>query len=165
MRLQEELKTLGKPASQLTLEDLSELKTFRSVIQESIRLMPPIPAIGRRTLKPDVLGGYEIEAGVSVSFFPYVTHRDPRFWEEPLKFNPERFVNRKERKDDFTYFPFARGARACIGEELAMVESVLILANFVEGKTWTLEANFKPQPVHHLTLRSANGLSVRFRLE
>jgi cytochrome P450 len=165
VKLQDELKTLGKTASQLTLEDLSELKTFKSVIQESIRLMPPIPAIGRRAIKADVLGGYEIEADVSVSFFPYVTHRDPRFWDEPMKFNPERFTNRKDRKDDFTYFPFARGARACIGEELAMVESILILANFIDGKSWKLEDSFKPEPVHHLTLRSANGLSVRYRLE
>ncbi len=74
-------------------------------------------------------------------------------------------MDRKDRKDDFTYFPFARGARACIGEELAMVESILILAHFVEGKNWTMADNFKPQPVHHLTLRSANGLSVRFQLE
>ncbi|MBA2404447.1 MAG: cytochrome P450 [Bdellovibrionales bacterium] len=165
VKLQNELKDLGKSAAELSLSDMTVLKTFRSVIQEAIRLMPPIPAIGRKTIKSDILGGHEVGPNVSVSFFPIVTHRDPRFWEEPMTFKPERFMDRKDRKDDFTYFPFARGARACIGEELAMVESILILAHFVEGKNWTMADNFKPQPVHHLTLRSANGLSVRFQLE
>lgn len=165
IKLRDELSSLKKKASDLTLEDLGQLKNFRSVIQEALRLRPPIPAIGRKSLKADVLSGYEIEAGVSISFFPWVTHRDPRFWDEPLKFKPERFTDRKERKDDFIYFPFARGARACIGEDLAMVESVLILAYFIEGKNWKLADNFQPQPVHHLTLRSANGLMVRYVLD
>jgi cytochrome P450 len=159
--LKNELKALGSKASELTVQDIALLKVHRSVVLEAIRLMPPIPAISRMSLAPDSFRGYEIEAGISVTAIPYVTHRDARFWNDPLSFKPERFFDRKDRKDDFTFFPFARGARACIGEELAMVESILILANFIESRTWSLEENFKPEPVHHLTLKSANGLKVK----
>lgn len=164
-KLQEELNFLGKKASDLTMQDLPLMKVHRSVIQEALRLKPPIPAIARKSLKEDVFSGYKIEAGTAVTILPYVTHRDPRYWQNPEEFMPERFMERKDRKDDFTYFPFARGARACIGEELAMVESILILASFVENKKWEMESGFKPKPVHNLTLQSDNGLVVKFKLE
>lgn len=164
-RLHAEFKNLNKRAADLTHADLGQLKIFRHVIQEALRLKPPIPAIGRMTLDKDTFSGYEVDAGMSVSFFPYVTHRDPRFWDEPEKFNPERFANRPEKRDDFTYYPFARGARACIGEELAMVESVLIMAHFLENRSWKMAKNFQPKPVHHLTLRSENGLMVEYELD
>lgn len=162
-KIKTELKEFGKKASELTRADTLELKTFRAVIFESLRLMPPIPGISRMALEDDVMDGYEISSGTSVVCQPWVTHRDPRFWPQPELWNPARFLNRPERKDDFTFFPFARGARACIGEDLAMVEATLILAHLVEDFHWEVAPDFEPIPVHHLTLQSKNGMLLNLK--
>lgn len=161
-KLQDDLKSLNKKASELTVADVPLLKIFRLVVNESLRLMPSAPAIGRMNLEKEVFSGHEVEAGTSINFFPYVNQRDPRFWDEPLAFKPERFIDRPDRHDDFSYFPFARGSRACIGEGLAIIEITVILAHLIENKTWELKPGFKPIPVHQVSLRSANGLMVKF---
>lgn len=160
-KLFEELKVMGKEAKDLTLEDLANLKVFKAVIYESMRIRPAIPTISRMSLDKDVLGDYEIPAGVSVQILPYITHRDPRYWENPEAFRPERFFNRLDRRDDFVFMPFARGARSCIGEGLAMAETTLILAYMVEAFKWELKPGFEPVAVHTLTLRSENGVVVK----
>jgi cytochrome P450 len=133
---------------------------MKAVIDETLRLMPPVPAVARMTINSDNIGGFEIDPGVTVVCQPWVTHRDERWWKEPRMWNPERFIGRPERKDDFTFFPFARGPRACIGEELARTEAVLILTSLVERYEWKLSPGFVPNPVHHLTLQSKNGMKV-----
>jgi cytochrome P450 len=160
LKLREELATLGKKPSEMSLADLTNLRAFRVFLLESMRLRPAIPTISRKTIAKDQLGAYEIPSGVSVQIVPYVTHRDERFWPDSKKFQPERFVHRPDKRDDFTYLPFARGARSCIGEGLAMAEATLILAYLIESFIWEIEPGFEPQLVHNLTLRSDNGLSV-----
>lgn len=133
---------------------------FQAVMNETLRLMPPVPAIARMAIKDDVIGGFEVPAGTTVVCQQWVTQRDARWWKEPLVWDPNRFINRTERKDDFTFFPFARGPRGCIGEELARAETVLIMAEMVGRYEWGLKPGFSPRPVHHLTLQSKNGMKI-----
>lgn len=159
-KLLAELASTGKKVNQLSLSEINQLKTFKCVLQESLRLKPSIPVISRMTLEADEIGGHKINPGISVQAIPYVTHRDPRFWTDAEVFLPDRFLNRPDRRDDFTYFPFARGGRSCIGEGLAMIEATLILASFVEEFSWSIAEGFVAKPTHALTLKSSNGLRV-----
>jgi cytochrome P450 len=163
MKLREELKEYGKTPEELTKEDLTKLPLLDAVWKESLRLYPPIPILSRQTLEEDVIGGFKVPAGVSVQCCPYITHRDERFWNQPNTFMPERFVDRVISRDDCTYFPFAKGPRACIGEELANVEGLLILSYMTHYFDWGLKKGFKPQPHHHLTLRSENGMWLNLK--
>jgi cholesterol 24(S)-hydroxylase len=111
----------------------------------------------------DIIGGFEIDGGVTVVCQPWVTQRDSLWWKDPLVWNPERFIGRPERRDDFTFFPFARGPRSCIGEELARTETILIMSAFLERYDCSLAPGFVPDIVHHLTLQSKNGMKLRLR--
>lgn len=159
--LAKELGVLGKKARDLTRAELLSLRTFRSVIKEALRLMPPVPAMSRMAVEDDVIDGFIVPKGLSVVMQPWVTHRDPRFWKDALSFSPERFFEREERRDDCSFFPFAKGPRACIGEDLAMIEGTAILAQLVEAFSWRLSPGFMPVPVHNLTLRSENGMWLK----
>lgn len=161
--LREELLMTGRKASDLRRQDFLQMPKMKAVIDETLRLMPPVPAFARMSKAPDVIGGFEITAGVTVVCQPWVTQRDPKWWKDPLTWNPERFIGRVERRDDFTFFPFARGPRSCIGEELARTETVLIMASLLEKYDWDLAPGFVPRPVHHLTLQSKNGMKLIIR--
>src|SRR5690606_37917088 len=113
--------------------------------------------LSRMSLAPDILDGNHVPAGVSINALQWVTHRDARFWPDPLTFDPTRFIGKKPPTDG-SYFPFAMGPRACIGEALAMLEGELALKRLMEAFTFKLKEEFAPKLGHHLTLRSDNGM-------
>jgi cytochrome P450 len=162
-RILQELHTTGKPVRELGREELGGLTVLRSVVKESLRLMPPVPAFARTAIADDTVGGYHVPAGTTVVIQPWVTHRLERLWKDPLRFDPARFFERAERRDDCAFIPFARGARSCIGEDLAMVEASYILASLVEKFDWRLRDGFEPRPIHSLSLQSENGLLLELR--
>src|SRR6185312_9499530 len=98
----------------------------RASVQEAMRLYPPSYALGRRTTADTELGGYAVAAGALVLVVPWATHRDPRFWPEPERFDPSRFVGEHDRPP-FAYMPFGGGARACIGRHVAMLEATTMI--------------------------------------
>jgi cytochrome P450 len=162
-KLRDELLSSGKKAQELTKSDFSRLPKLRAVIDETLRLMPPVPAFARMSKGKDTIGGFDIDAGVTVVCQPWVTQRDPKWWKEPLVWNPERFIGRPEKRDDFTFIPFARGPRSCIGEDLARTETIIIMSAFLERYEWSLVPGFIPQIVHHLTLQSKNGMKLKLK--
>jgi cytochrome P450 len=98
-----------------------------------LRLYTPVPGLGRQTIAADEIGGYAIPADSTVFISPYVTHRHAEFWEEPDRFDPDRFTaERCSGRPRFAYFPFGGGPRLCIGNEFAMMEAQLILAMMTE---------------------------------
>jgi cytochrome P450 len=104
------------------------------VLRESLRLYPPAPAIVRAALEEDQLEGYRIPKN-TILFYPiWATHRDPRYWDEPEAFRPERFGKQAALEiEEFAYFPFARGgARSCVGERFAMLEGELVISRIIE---------------------------------
>ena len=116
-----------------TLEDLPQLRYTEMVFAESMRIYPPAWAMGRQSTAPLALGPYRFPAKTYFFFSQYVMQRDPEYFPEPLRFDPERFTpEAKAARPRFAYFPFGGGGRQCIGESFAWMEGVLILATIAQ---------------------------------
>src|SRR5262245_22135116 len=112
-----------------TAADYSALAYTRAVIQETMRLYPPIWMLVRVAAKPDVIDGKEIRPGDKVALFAYGAHHNPKFWDDPEAFVPERWLGEAAKKRiPYTYLPFGGGKRACIGGAMSQVENVLALS-------------------------------------
>jgi cytochrome P450 len=111
------------------LADLPALKYTASMIEETLRLYPPVWLFGRRAIADDVIGGFHIPAGGALFLCPYLAHRDPRFWDNPEGFDPERFSTESAAAPRFSHFPFALGPRMCIGAAFATMEMQIVVAN------------------------------------
>jgi cytochrome P450 len=112
-----------------TLADLPRLELTRRVIDETLRLYPPVAAISRETFAGDEIGGYAIPAKSGVMLSPFVTHRHPALWRDPDRFDPDRFTSEQcAARPRFAYFPFSGGPRLCIGNEFALMEATILLA-------------------------------------
>ncbi|MFD5329091.1 cytochrome P450 [Streptomyces sp. NPDC127092] len=119
--------------------DLDELPYLTRVLKEAMRLFPAAPAIGRRAVEAVEIGGHLIPAGADVIVSPWVTHRHPRYWDDPERFDPDRFLPEREAgRPRYAYFPFGGGPRACIGQHFSMLESVIALAMILQA--YELEA-------------------------
>ncbi|MFC7080583.1 cytochrome P450 [Halorussus caseinilyticus] len=116
-----------------TMADLNDLTYLEQVVQESMRLYPPVPGIVREPVEDDYVGDYRIPAGVTVSMSQYHVHRDPRWYDDPMAFRPERWTDGfRESIPRLAYFPFAAGPRRCIGDRFAMLEARLVLATILQ---------------------------------
>ncbi|MFJ3905545.1 cytochrome P450 [Streptomyces sp. NPDC090025] len=109
--------------------DLDALPYLTQVLKEAMRLYPAAPAIGRRAVEEAVVDGHRIPAGADVIVAPWVTHRHPRYWPDPERFDPDRFTPEAEAaRPRYAWYPFGGGPRACIGQHFSMLESVIALA-------------------------------------
>ncbi len=105
-----------------------QLPYAMNVVKETLRLYPTAPLLLRRAVKDDVIEGYKIPADSEVILSPFMTHRDPRYWDAPLKFDPDRFnAERIEKVPYFAYFPFGAGGHICPGKNFALLESLIAL--------------------------------------
>ncbi|MBA0050978.1 cytochrome P450 [Streptomyces sp. AJS327] len=112
-----------------TVEDVERLTFTQQVVDESLRLYPPIWIYPRDAVEADELGGYPVPAGSSVLLSPLVSHRNPRYWQDPETFDPHRFdPDVAADRPRMTYFPFGGGARMCIGNSMALLELRIALA-------------------------------------
>jgi cytochrome P450 len=115
------------------LADLPRLELTRRVIDETLRLYPPVAVISRESYAADEIGGYAIPAKSGAMLSPYVTHRHPAFWPDPEHFDPERFTPEQvAARPRFAYFPFSGGPRLCIGNEFALMEAQILLATIMQ---------------------------------
>jgi len=129
-----------------------------------MRLYPPAWGLGRKALRDVDLGGFTIPAGAFVVLSPYVTHRDPRFFPDPLRFDPGRFTpEARAARPKFTYFPFGGGARGCIGEPFAWMEGVLLLATLAERFSFRVASGQRVAPHALITLRPRYGMKMVLR--
>ena len=145
-----------------TLDDLDHLPYTRAVMAEAMRLYPPAWIIGRRCIKPLPLGPYTIPEGAVVLLSQWVTHRDPRWWPDPHRFLPDRWLDEPAQRPRprWTYFPFGGGPRQCIGEPMAWLEGLLILPTI--ARHWrfrrTTDTPVDLEPT--ITLRPRAGLPM-----
>jgi cytochrome P450 len=145
-----------------TYDDVPRLRYTENVMAESLRLYPPAWAMGRYARNDFSLGEYRLPAKSTVLISQFVTHRDPRFFPDPLRFDPDRFsAENKARRAKFTYLPFGAGARQCIGESFAWMEGVLILATLAQKWQLTLVPGHRVQPQPLITLRPKYGMKMR----
>ncbi|EJA8705775.1 cytochrome P450 [Campylobacter coli] len=141
---------------------ISHLKQFRyltHIFKESLRLYPPVGFFAREAKKDTQVRDKLIKKGSGVVIAPWLIHRHEEFWTNPHGFNPSRFEG--EYKKD-AYLPFGVGERICIGQGFAMQEAILILANILKKYKLELEEGFVPDVVGRLTIRSANGMRIKF---
>lgn len=144
-----------------TFDDYERLPWTTAVIQESMRLSPPLWALTRQAERDDVIDGFRIPAGTGVLLLPYLTHRDPAVWPNPEGFDPARFLPGGPPRPRHAYVPFGAGRRVCIASTFAMVEAVLMTAMIAQRFVLDLEPGVFVRPDAHVTLRPAGGLPMR----
>ena len=155
-RLEEEVDALdGRPPG---IADLPRLRITERVVKEAMRIFPPAYSFGREALADDEILGWRVAAGTTLFVFPWVLHRDPRFFPEPLRFDPDRWTDDFERSlPRCAYLPFGSGPRMCIGREFARMELALIVAAIAQR--YRLEWGAEPPvPTPSITLRPTGGL-------
>ncbi|MFG1792764.1 cytochrome P450 [Nocardia sp. NPDC049149] len=142
--------------------DLAELTYTKMVVDESLRLNPPIWVYPRAALADDEISGWHVPAGDCVFVSPYVTHRHPDFWLAPERFDPERFTEAaKKNRPKYTFFPFGGGQRKCVGESMALTQLHLTLAMLVSRFTIHPVAGGDVHLSTAVSLRPVGGIPLR----
>lgn len=138
------------------------LALTRAVIEEAMRLYPPVPSLSRTALADDTAGACFIPKGALVVISPYLLHRHETLWRAPEQFRPERFLpGARETISRYAYLPFGAGPRVCIGQQFAMVEAVIVLATLLRRLRFEHAGEEAPMPVQRITLRPSQGMPMR----
>jgi len=143
-----------------SLEDVPKLKFTRAVIEETLRLYPPVPFLLRQSIDSDEIEGQKIKPKSLVGVSPWLLHRNSEIWEDPDAFVPDRFL--QGPIDPFSYLPFARGARICAGAAFGLTEAILCLAVMGQKLSCKMATDKQVRPLCHLTLKPENGLPMHF---
>jgi cytochrome P450 len=142
-----------------TAADVPRLRYTEWVLRESMRLYPPAYSIGRGAVNDCEIAGYRVPRGTQIALVQWVVHRDPRWFDDPEAFRPERWDNDlAKRLPRCAYFPFGDGPRICIGNQFAMMEAVLILATIVSRFRLKLAPGFRLELLPSITLRPKRGV-------
>ena len=131
-----------------------------AVFSETLRLYPPALLMSRQSLVEDVVMGRTLPAGTRILVSPYLLHRHPRYWDQPTKFRPERFLPGGEGLNNVAYVPFGSGPRACIGAQLAGLEARVILAALLSQFSIQLAEDAPIAPKAAIALRPSTEVRV-----
>jgi cytochrome P450 len=143
-------------------DDIPKLRYTEMVLRESMRLYPPVWTMGRHVENDYSVGEYTIPAGSSILMSQYVMHHDPKYYEKPEEFNPDRWTDDfKTHLPRFSYFPFGGGMRGCIGEPFAWMEGVLIIATVAQEWSMRLVPSQRIKLDPAITLRSKYGMKMK----
>lgn len=149
----------GRPPA---LADLPRLPYTRAVIEETLRLYPPVPLLTREALVDEEVRGRKVPKGSLVMVVPWLLHRHRKWWDRPDHFVPERFLpGSREPISKFAYVPFSIGPRICAGLSFGLTESILSLATLAQSFKLRLEPGHVVAPVCRLTLRPGDALPMR----
>lgn len=144
-----------------TYEDLHRLTYTSMVIEEVMRLYPPVWILPRLAQADDEIGGYHVPAGADVVIVPYTMHRHPQLWPDPERFDPERFdPSRTSNRPNYAYIPFGAGPRFCVGNHLGMMEAVFVLSSVVRKLRLAKQPGYRVVPEPMLSLRVRGGLPM-----
>jgi cytochrome P450 len=140
--------------------DVAALPFVGAVVKETMRLYPPAWAIAREVRAPLSVGPFRLPVGAQVILSPWVVHRDPRWWADPLAFRPERFLG-ADPPHRFAWFPFGGGPRVCIGNHFALLEATLVLATVLRAREVRRVDEAAPELLPAVTLRPRRGIRLR----
>jgi cytochrome P450 len=159
-RLHEELRVVLAGRSP-EASDFGRLSYLRAVMSEALRLYPPAYITARTSVEPCRIGGYDFPAGSTILMSQWVMHRDPRFYDDPEAFRPERWLEGLEdRLPAGAYFPFGDGPRRCIGQGFALLEASLVIGTLAQRFKFRLVAGHPVVPEPLITLRPRNGIRM-----
>jgi cytochrome P450 len=145
-----------------SFSDVPALVRLGRVVDESLRLYPPAWLVTRKATDADDLLGYEVPRGATIVLSPYLLHRHEAYWPDPKRFDPERFVDgeRGAGRPAFSYLPFGGGPRKCIGDRLAKLEAVLVLATLLSRVRLDVAPHQRVEPAPFATVRPRDGLRM-----
>ena len=136
----------------------------RAVIEETMRLYPPVASLSREAMGPDDLCGRRIRKGALVIIAPYVLHRHKLLWNHPERFDPSRFLpGAREAIDRYAYLPFGAGPRICIGAAFSLQEATIVLATLMRRFEMAPVRGHRVEPVQRITLRPKGGMPLILR--
>ena len=145
-------------------EDMRRLTYTTAVVEEVIRLYPPVWILPRRAQQSDEVGGYHVPAGADVLICPYTMHRHPDFWTAPATFDPDRFDREvAAKRSKYAYIPFGAGPRYCVGNNLGMMEAVFVIAMIARDLRLTKVPGYEVVAEPMLSLRVRGGLPMTVR--
>lgn len=146
----------GDPA---TLPD--RLPYLRQILDETLRLYPPVPRFDRQAAATHRLGDQHVGKGDIVSIWPWLIHRHKKLWDDPDAFDPERFgPGTENQRHRFQYIPFGGGPRICVGARFAMTEALIILAHWLAARRFAPAGGHEVRPYGAVTLRPEGGLPI-----
>ena len=145
----------------ISLEDVSKLVWTTACLEESMRLFPPVWMIARQAVADDVIGGHAVNAGDTVAIVIEHVHRDRRFWTDPERFDPSRFLPGADKgRPRSSYLPFGGGRRICIGRNFALLEAVMLAATLSQHHVFDLVADHPVEAETTFTLRPKHGIRM-----
>jgi len=144
-----------------THDDLSKLVYTRMVLDESMRIYPPVHTIARQAISEDILVGQRIPKGSTIMIAPWLLHRHVKLWDNPSVFDPERFSpQRSSGRARFSYLPFGGGKRICIGAAFSLAEGTILLATLARRYRLRLALGARVEPQGLITLRARYGMKM-----
>ncbi len=146
------------------MEDVENLKFTRAILDETMRLYPPVPILSRQAKDEDEMRGKIIPPGSIMLIVPWLIQRHKKYWDNPDHFIPERFMPDAPKPTKFTYIPFSAGPRVCLGKNFGIVESVLSIATLAQRFHLSMPAGTKLQHECRLTLRPKGRLPMQVTL-
>ncbi len=133
-RLREKIKSTGGPEG-ISYDDLGKLVVMENAFKEAMRLHPPVPSILRRSLRDFSWQGHVIPAGAGIAIMPSHTHFMPEYWDEPLRFDPDRFLPAAvAKRHKYAWFPFSGGAHMCLGLHFAYMMAKVVLFHLLQSE-------------------------------
>ncbi|XP_058789147.1 cytochrome P450 4c3 [Phymastichus coffea] len=155
----------GYNERQPTLQDLKSMKYLEKCIKEALRLYPSVPLLGRNMTEDLKLGNYIVPKGTTVLMVLPVLHRDPEVFENPEKFDPDRFSSKNcIKRSPYAYIPFSAGTRNCIGQKFALLEEKCIISGIL--RKFVIEAAERREDIRisaELIIRAKNGLHIKIK--
>jgi cytochrome P450 len=160
-RLIDEAQRVVPNVSAITAENLGAMQYTQQVLEEVLRLYPPVWLFTRRALSDDDLENFDIPPGTDIYLAPFVLHRTGHYWPEPDTFDPERFVITEQPKKDRPFFPFSLGPRRCLGEFFSFLEMKVHLGLLLPRFRMPLVEEAEPEIELAINLRVADDIYVR----
>jgi cytochrome P450 family 4 len=149
-----------------SMQDLNNLNYLELVIKENLHLYSSVPFFGRSIKEDTKFGEYTIPAGITLNAAPYLVGRDPKNYENPLKFDPMRFAaeTNNENNNPYAFIPFSAGPRSCVGQKFAMLEMKSILSKIIRNFELSIKKeNEQLELCAPLTLQPANGIVLNIK--
>ena len=164
VRMREEIRehTIG---GDLSFSAIRKLRLTSNVFREALRLYPPVGFFAREAVEDSRIRDKNVPAGSAVLISPWLIQRHRDLWERPDEFDPDRFDTLEGKESSkCAYLPFSAGPRVCVGMAFATQEAILILSSVVRRYQLEPVLSHEPKPVGRVTIRSDNGIRVRFKL-
>lgn len=149
-------------SAEIDQQQLTDMAFAQQLLEETLRLYPPVWIFSRRAIEDDELGGYHVAAGTDIYLSPYILHRTEKYWPDPERFDPDRFgPDSPYKKGSRPYFPFSLGPRRCLGEYFSFLEMKVHLGLLIQKFRMTLVSDPDPGLDLGINLRSKSSIILQ----